>query len=69
MVKLFFISTVDKTNLLFTVKALPTHVVQYQSLTKTHNQIVCSYENESHNQKYLDGELFKKGLTSLLMQY
>jgi len=40
---------------------MPTHVIQYQNLTKTHNQKVCSYKNETPNQKYLDGELFRKG--------
>ena len=65
MVKLFSTSTVNR----FTVKALPTHVVQYQSLMETHNQKVCSYKDETHNQKYLDEELFRKGPTSLLEQY
>jgi len=56
MVKLFSTSTVNRANgnyLLFTVKALPTHIVQYQSLTETHNQNFYSSKNGTHNQNTL----------------
>ena len=33
-----------QSKLKFTVKVLPTHVVRYQSLTKTHNHKLCNYK-------------------------
>jgi len=51
--------------LLHELAVLSTHVVQYQSFTETQSKS----KNETHNQKYLDGELFRKGPTSLLEQY
>ena len=46
---------------LFTVKALPTNVVQYQSLTETHNQKFAAINRLNPLSKVFDGELFRKG--------